>query len=423
MLFYFIVLLNLILCSFILFPIGFTFLPSAINTKIIMAIIGLIFVFRDTQSTLDISTRFFWLFIWGGVFSCVSLFSVLYNETTDYTYASYILSMSVWMSAAYVFVLSVSKVHQHATFRLVVNYLLAVCVLQCILALFIEYFYPLKNFVDATVRFVGIDIVVLNEIDRLYGLGAALDPAGVRFAVVLVLVSVILNGDEVMSSRSLIVYISSFLLVAGLGNLISRTTMIGASLGIAYLVLSSFFSDAHKEKRRCLIFCIVFILALLISCGGYWFYMNMEDMRILIKFGFEAFFNLVEEGEFTTDSTQILSTMWIFPDNFKTWIIGDGWFNDPFSRGFYKFTDIGYLRFIFYSGVLGLLIFTLFIFYVVKLLTELYPRYRAAFFLLFFLGLIIWIKVSTDLFQFYAIFIALSVCSSESGLKNKRCIC
>ena len=139
----------------------------------------------------------------------------------------------------------------------------------------------------------------------------------------------------------------------------------------------------------------------------------MNEMRELIRYGFEAFFSLIEKGELTTGSTDKLNTMWVFPDNLKTWIIGDGWFYDPFGRGFYMFTDIGYLRFIFYCGVLGLLVFSLFLFYVVKVLADLYPRYRMAFYLLLLLGFIIWIKVSTDLFQFYALFIAMALHSTQ----------
>ena len=64
--------------------------------------------------------------------------------------------------------------------------------------------------------------------------------------------------------------------------------------------------------------------------------------------------------------------MYVFPDNIKTWIIGDGYFanpgdTDPYYVGplggaFYKSTDVGYLRFIFYFGVLGLFAFVLFLY-------------------------------------------------------------
>lgn len=62
--------------------------------------------------------------------------------------------------------------------------------------------------------------------------------------------------------------------------------------------------------------------------------------------------------------------MYVFPDNLKTWIIGDGYFSNPYntdpfyigtrSRGYYMGTDVGYLRFIFYFGLIGLSAFIAF---------------------------------------------------------------
>lgn len=47
-----------------------------------------------------------------------------------------------------------------------------------------------------------VDSVVLQgqdffqEVDRLYGIGAALDPAGVRFSLILVMIAGLLANDE-----------------------------------------------------------------------------------------------------------------------------------------------------------------------------------------------------------------------------------
>jgi len=55
-----------------------------------------------------------------------------------------------------------------------------------------------------------------------------------------------------------------------------------------------------------------------------------------------------------------------FPTIFKTWCLGDGFFIDttqdpwyvgPTYKGYYMNTDIGYLRFIFYFGLIGLVYF------------------------------------------------------------------
>lgn len=418
MLFYFCIFINIILCSSFLFPFGCTFLPSGINTKIVMAVLGLFFVFRDMKRSLDIPVYLLNLLVISGVFSCIGLFSVFYNETSDYAYATYIISMLVWLSAAYTFILSISQVHGYVSLRLIVNYLVVVCVLQCILALIIEYYLPFKYLVDTYILQVAAETDFLNDVDRLYGIGAAVDPAGIRFAAVLILISVILNIDTDLSLDTIILYVFAFLVIVAVGNLISRTTTVGALLAVGCLIYSSGILTLQIRSRGLVISGVLACGSILIFMIGYFLYMDMEDVRDLLRYGFEGFFNWVEKGEWTTSSTEKLNTMWVYPDNLKTWMIGDGLFADPFGNGYYKYTDIGYLRFIFYCGITGLLLFSFFFIYVARIVTELFPTYHMAFFLLLLLGFLVWVKVSTDLFQFYALFLALAACPVQ--YKNRK---
>ena len=57
--------------------------------------------------------------------------------------------------------------------------------------------------------------------------------------------------------------------------------------------------------------------------------------------------------------------MVVWPEVLRTWVIGDGYFENQrndrnyigsaTTAGYYMGTDIGYLRFLFYFGVIGLL--------------------------------------------------------------------
>ena len=47
------------------------------------------------------------------------------------------------------------------------------------------------------------------------------------------------------------------------------------------------------------------------------------------RFAFEGFFSLVEDGYWHTGSNDKLATMYVFPDNPETWLIGDGYFGNP----------------------------------------------------------------------------------------------
>lgn len=120
--------------------------------------------------------------------------------------------------------------------------------------------------------------------------------------------------------------------------------------------------------------------------------------------------------------------MYVFPDNFKTWIIGDGYFDNPYYGdpfytgikwgGFYYGTDVGYLRFIYYFGLVGLSLFCLFFIKVGHVLVKKFSDNKFLFLILISLNFIIWFKVSTDIFVFYALFLMIDKKENEKYDKS-----
>ena len=114
-----------------------------------------------------------------------------------------------------------------------------------------------------------------------------------------------------------------------------------------------------------------------------------------------------------------------FPKDIKTWLIGDGYFENPSAdiyyigqqwKGFYMGTDIGYLRFIFYFGIVGLFTFCLFFCWVSKICAEKHHQYLSLFTALLILNFVVWFKVSTDIFVVFAPF--LCFISNENTLSD-----
>ena len=71
-------------------------------------------------------------------------------------------------------------------------------------------------------------------------------------------------------------------------------------------------------------------------------------------------------------------------------------------------TDVGYLRFIFYFGTIGLLAFSAFMNYAAKLCARNLPHYKVLFRMLLISNFVIWLKVSTDIFLVFALFICVA---------------
>ena len=382
--------------SFFLFPAEFTFLPSLYNSKNLLAVFGVIvFVIDSLQNRgIRISNRVLISAFLAVVFSLWCLYSITTNGTDDTTYSSYWSAFLLWVSAGYAvyFLLRIS--YGRVDLPLVTKYLAIVGVAQCAIALMIDYIEPVKRVVDAV--FVGGEYFSLNF--RLYGIGCALDPAGCRFSVIQVMIAhQIVNNKEVRDSgKSLIRYLLAFIIVVVVGSMISRTTLVGSSLGLVYIILSvirlkqgGFISK--DQFRLFLIFFLLILFAIGLIIG---FYRINTAFRNYLRFGFEAFFNWVETGEFHTSSTDtLIRVMWIWPNNPHTWIVGSG------RIGVYEWgTDIGYCNFVLYCGLIGLVLYSVYFIFNHLSLNGKFQHFHLTSILLIALTFIIWAKVTTDIF-------------------------
>lgn len=407
------IILTGIITSFYFFPFVPSFLPMA-NTKMIMAVWGLtVLGFRlALGQRAGINKDFFKLSLFAIVVSFAGLIAVILNETRDYTYASYIMSMWVWLGGAYFVVNCIGWVHGKVSLRLVAHYLIGVCVVQCIMAYTMGQYAPLKNLVDSLVVSEGF----MGKVEgRLYGIGAALDVAGMRFAAVMLIIGYLSVGfKHIIEPKLQWFYIISFGVIALLGNMIGRTTTVGAAMAILFILFVTI--KNRSENVRSFWPKLGLMLFISIPIIVYLYNTNLA-MHANLRFAFEGFFSMFEKGEWQTASNSILLDMFRFPDNVKTWIIGDGYFDNPkdsdpyfigeITAGFYKATDVGYCRFLFYFGILGLLAFAYFIFYATKLCIRRFPNYKMMFVLILLLNYVVWLKVASDLFSVIALFLCV----------------
>ena len=406
------IILTGIITSFYFFPFFFKAFPIQ-NTKNIMAAIGVIVLLVQLSRNKNAcwNKDFIILTLLAAGVSLIGFFSVVINETYDYSYASYVISMWIWMSAAYVVTNIIRKVHGYCSSFLVLNYLIGVCVVQCVLAILIENYIPIKTFVDA---YIEQGQGFLHKVERLYGIGASLDVAGSRFSAVLISIALILTRLKNTKYKDYILfYILSFVAIAVMGNMIARTTVLGLILGIIYLLGSIL----KREENKRLWLWIMGVMLIAIPILVYIYNHNAET-RELFRFAFEGFFSLLEKGKWEVASNErLINVMVVFPDNLKTWMIGDGYFASPFETdpyyigkvigGYYMGTDIGYLRFIFYFGLIGLLFFIIYICRVTQVCVNNLKNLKIFFYLLLALNLIVWFKVATDIFLVFALFLMI----------------
>lgn len=406
-----------ILTSLFFFPFNSSLLPS-VNTKLGMSFVGLLlfayqgFRSRDarlnrTLSVISISAVFV---------SVIGLTSVIINDTRDYTYATYIISVWVWISAAYVVIKSIDGCFGKATLRIVTNFLAAVCVIQCIISQLTDRYEGIAAWVKSFVVSTGFMGIPDN---RLYGIGCALDVAGLKFCTVLILISYFAVHPSGKINRYLEsgLYIISFMIIGVLGSMIARTTSVGIGISILLWCIYPFINHRDNKKDigyflKTLIACLIVLVPLT------WYeYKTNQGFHENLRFGFEGLFSLVEKGEWDVRSNDMMMSMWVWPDNLKTWLIGDGYFDSPRSNPFYigpdlgdyyMGTDIGYCRFVFYFGLIGLTALSCFFINCAYQCAKNHSKSAIVFWAILAINFIGWCKVSSDIFPVFALILLLA---------------
>lgn len=403
--------------SMFYFPFEFNAFPG-MNTKKLMAAVALvILLFRMVkQRSLTVSKDFVYLSIIAGLVSFCGIISITYNNTTDYAYATYITSAWVWWGAAYTACSFIRWVHGRIDIPLVINYLAAVCFMQCCIALVIDLNPDFKQWV-MSIFATGDMYFAEGGVQRMFGIGCALDVAGIHFALVLVamfFMKMQQKGDKWY--KDLLFYLVFFFILV-VGNMIGRTTIVGVGVAFVYLAFLSLRQFRRIERRyvnmwkRGLLILLVFIPIIV------FFYQTNPRLRKNFRFGFEGFVSLIEKGKWEVKSNETLQSMYVWPDNMKTWTIGDGYFDNPISTdpyytgkrtgGFYMGSDAGYVRFIFYFGLIGLVMFSFYMLQVSMVCRRRHPEWRTLFLLLLAVHFIVWYKVATDTFLIFALFLCL----------------
>lgn len=427
--------LALVVLSFYFFPFEFTFIPG-MNTKMMLAGIGLavLAIQFAKKRKVAVDNDFLLITILAVIVSLIGFISVTYNGTHDYTYATYIVSMLVWLSAANLVLALIRTIHGRVNVTLICDYLIVLCVVQCSLALIIDGIPSVKEFVDSFLS--GQGFMGKNE-HRLYGIGCSLDVSGTRFCAILLMciyqivqISSKQELDEKRKFWHMLWYLSTFMFISIVGNMIARTTTIGIALSVVYLlILTRPFSLSSIGKYKSL-WRMSGIMLVIAVCCSILFYNISPAFKQNLRFAFEGFFSLAEKGTWEVNSNEILKNMVVFPDEIKTWVIGNGYFDNPYDRepyytgirwhGYYQNTDIGYLRFIFYFGIFGLITFMAYFIKVALTCRKRLPEMGSLFLMLLLLNFTIWCKVSTDIFLVFALFLCLPYKTEPEKLTIKE---
>lgn len=404
--------------SMYIFPFTFTFLPIG-NTKIFIAVWGLVLWGANLVGRREslVSKSMVKVSLWAFVISLISVISLAYNGATDTAYVSYLISMWVWVGAAYLVCHLIKSVHGRISVELICWYFIGVCAAQCLFAILNEFVPVFRAVVNSLV--IQQSQEYLEDVERMYGIGAAFDTAGSRFACSLIMLSFLFSQQIRRTYDAKVVALFSllFIWIGIVGNMVARTTSAGLLIAVVFLLIDTkVFSFRVRSSYAKSLYVLLGLMIVLIPIGLSLY--KIPAVENLFRFAFEMLFNLADSGELQTGSTDILLEMWRhYPRDFKTWIIGDGYFISPIATNpyyvgdhqyaYYMGVDVGYLRFIYYFGLIGLLCFVCYMFVAAKECMNNNPQYKALFIMLLIMNYVLWAKVATDLFCVFALFLML----------------
>lgn len=406
-----------------IYPIQFTFLP--VSTRFLFAIFGFawyIVIFLLKRNFFTIHRFFFNFLLLLFSIAFVALVSILYNITYDFEYVKYVISMIIIIFASYFIINCLKELKYRMNFFTISILIINVVLIQSIIA-FIMFLIP--DFRDILLNIQKLSpeeielVTIVNEF-RMIGFGATFFGAGIVSGFALILIAKLIRLNQ-FSLKKILILSLKFLFIFVIGMIMSRTTLIGFFLAILLVLLPEKFDNTiNMFQKRGLFFLSIIIIPLIITILFLTFFSSLYLIfNTYFEYGFELFINFFENGSFESSSTNELATMYIFPTDIKTFIIGDGYFMDPMEKSlFYMHTDVGYIRFIYYFGFIGLLLYLIMQIYLIVLAYKKLGISIGFYFFIILYLLILNLKGITDLLFLNVIFLMAYLINKRKGIND-----
>ncbi len=386
--------------------IGFSFFPEKIKTTLVVSLLGVIyyiikFRLRDPYNIRKGIYYIIPLAVW------MSL-SILLNHSSQFWFMQFVLLQIVYMFGA-AFILDLTRIRDVNTIMwIIVGYVL---VQNAVAFLGIQF--PLISDFIRDLEKEELFISVEGQLTyRAFGFGEHIFfVGGVWSAIALLIITFLYKRKQISLQWFSVVF---FLIVVS-GLFVARTTLSGC-VALAMLIFPLRKNILGIWKY--LLAGMVLITLLLFSQN----YLLQYDYNT--GYAYELINNFFETGNIETSSSQKTVNMWnILPNSFETWFIGDAKYVAE-EGGYYMHTDVGYMRIVFYGGIVGLILYLLFTYLLTRRIYRLNDKdYDVRLFLIFYWVMVLmWMwKGHYDTNYFLYILVVASYFGGNEGkIRYKR---
>ena len=408
----------IIFCFFVYF---FPFKAYGFDPRLLVFLFFFIYMIKDgLLLNRKVKCRYIKTLFYPVLMSLFTELSSVVNTITENTFIIFPFQVIYLLLLSYCIYYITKRFCKVISFYVITRYFLMTLVVQSVIAIVMFVNQPICLFlfdlqgIDLTSRVIKMYFGV-----RLIGLGCFYFGAGAIYGLGLIAIMPFMLKAK--NKQQLIKLILLYVYIFIVGIFFARTAMIGCVFSIVYLIfcilIPKMCNKVFLVFRQFIIYLTVFGIALV------FIYTSspklQEDYGDIIDFGFEAFINLVENGELSTASSDGLTEyhLSIWPQNQKTYYIGDMRWTKGDS--YYGDSDVGYVRLLFYFGVPGVILFLLYQYSIVRISGLIFKERILSFFFftVFFYALILLIKGYIDVASL--IFIYLHYKSLDSKYENR----
>lgn len=396
-----------------LFPFQFQFMPIP-NTRVIQ-LFGILLLFLIVVKAYRINkdiAKFTLLGLF--IFFIGVLSTAVINMAHQYQFALVKGLYIIPYLCSSLFIIYLMRVtYVSLTIEKVFEWVVGVTIVQAIISLIFFCFPNVMELYEHIVVNEGDAFEKLEELNmfRLVGIGSVqFANAATHYGITLWIILYLYTSSKSLLYNNRWVFLLLVPIICICGILSARTFFVLIPLTIVYVICLLGINNCQQWIG--MIFKI--ILPLLLIGTGVVFYLIANDLDIIIEWVFEMFINMFEDNSMQTDSTDRLKEMYIFPTSLNTWIIGDGMSEDNSGR-FYMHTDVGYIRSIYYWGILGSAIYYMVQFFYYRIVRNYYKFTRAKY-LIDLLFIWFWIynfKEFWTIEPYWALLLIAAICSNR----------
>ena len=288
------------------------------------------------------------------VFTYITCMAI--NGGDDGGYAiGYAKSNIAWIFTAYLIVFILFNIHKRPTFHTLLYYFVGVIAIQCFIATAMYFNEGLKDFLLSIQLQTDISQEAVDTVEnqRLVGYGTGFFGAGAICGLGLILTGYLLIKSY-LDNKKFILLALTYTFIFFIGLFMARTTTIGLAFSLM-LMTFLYFTDERANKKNMKRFVVSFGVLIFIGVA-----LASVYFSAFTDWAFELFRNFFQTGEFSTQSSDGMFHMLYAPSDAFTYIFGRG------NMHFFG-SDIGYTRLIFYSGIIGTIMFFLYPMAVAKL--------------------------------------------------------